>query len=285
MPGRYEPEPSNYEVLPAGKPQPGPALDSVSHDRLHAGRRSGWIDLELVTIDPVHVGAGSSSPHEGDLARDMVVTRRGSEELPVVPGASIKGAIRNLAEALGGGCDQDQKHCEPPCPTCSLFGHLMKVGGFLGRVGFGDALPTKPEFGIAKLPIPFQPRKAEGRRIYTVPNPQRSGPVPYWVIPRNAKLRCRMTVTNVSTEELGLVMLAAGVDGTFRLRLGGGKFAGLGRVAVTPTAASFRGDYSGPPERWDAERAGQETRAAIEAFQKKVAGHQAALGKIRSVLR
>jgi len=286
---RYEPEPSNHRVLAGTSRARGPGLEEIGHERLRDDLLSGWFDLEIVTVDAVHVGSGTSSEFDGrqgaELGRDIVQAVRNGQSVPVIPGASLKGAIRSIAETLGGGCDQDQKYCDPPCRTCSLFGHLMKVGGFLGRVGFGDAFPVgQAEFGVTRLPVAFQPRKAEGRRIYGVPSTTRSGPVPYWVIVAGSCFSCRMTLTNVSEREMGLVLLSAGADGTFRLRIGGGKFAGLGRVKVSVAAGWLRRGYDIPAERLDASAARQCVEQSIRAF--PVSAETArVLETLRSVMR
>lgn len=245
--------PPNYVALPSTARAVGPDLEERSHDRLTAGRVSGWLDLRIRTLAPLHVGSGVPARVERNgksvLVRDMVLDRRGR---PLIPGSSIKGAVRSIAEALGGGCDPfEHARCEPTCAICALFGHLMPVGGFLGRIGFDDALPEDPKeaadgTGVTDGPTAFQPRRQVGRRIYGPAKAAESNPVPYSVVDKGVRFRTRLHLVNVQHQELGLILLAAGCDNTFDLRLGGGKFAGFGRVRFEAVAAWLREGYVEP---------------------------------------
>lgn len=62
------------------------------HDRFVPGARSGWVDLELTVRTPLFLGR-SRDKQTAFAARD----ERG---LPVVPGSSLRGLIRNMVEIL-----------------------------------------------------------------------------------------------------------------------------------------------------------------------------------------
>ncbi len=77
-------------------------------------------------------------------------------DAPLVPGTSIKGVIRSVAEFAGSGCMSissdrredgpwricDQSSC---CPTCDMFGRLKGSVVNRGKVRIGDALPVAVE--------------------------------------------------------------------------------------------------------------------------------------------
>ncbi|MBX3274759.1 MAG: hypothetical protein KF729_31125 [Sandaracinaceae bacterium] len=232
-------------------------LDKPGHHRLESGRMSGWIALELTAVDAVHVGAGAPVLYE-ELARATVVTfDEDGGVAPVIPGASLKGAVRNLAElVLGGGSPDDRDVASTA--VGSLFGYVAGNDTFLGRIGFDDALPLaeEPAMGLTKLPHPYQPRKAGGRRLYGPPVGALAKEVPYEVTAPKERFGTRLHLVNVAMGELGAVLTCLGMDGTFLLRVGGGKFAGLGRVRVEAVGGSIRRGYERPrPERLDAEAA------------------------------
>ncbi len=91
---------------------------------------------------------------------------RGTNGKPFLPGSSLKGVLRSVAEAISGSCltlplPQKGKveyrdrppilykippgfeHCRDPeklCPACGLFGFQSGENSFLGKVSFSDAV-------------------------------------------------------------------------------------------------------------------------------------------------
>ncbi len=66
--------------------------------------------------------------------------------VPTIPGTSIKGMLRSVAEIVGHGCDITSNHgCSDPnrlCPTCRLFGFVgrgQESALYRGHVHIGDA--------------------------------------------------------------------------------------------------------------------------------------------------
>jgi CRISPR/Cas system CSM-associated protein Csm3 (group 7 of RAMP superfamily) len=283
-----EQAPPTYKILGSAETLRGPPLDQRAHDQLDPRKLSGAIDLSFTTIDPLHMGSGVSNffafgDRDVRLVRDIVVQWLGDVEAPVIPGASLKGAVRSIAEALGGGCDLSESRCDPACAVCAIFGHLMRDGGYLGRAGFDDAHPVAPgeaadRMGALLGPMPFQPRVSKGRRIYGVAPRPLDAPVPYMVVLRDVSFKTRLHLTNIALAELGLVLLACGADGSFRLRIGGGKFANMGRVRTLVTAATLRRSYLTPvAEQLDAAAAGKLAAEAIEHATTKLSTRAAAV--------
>lgn len=266
---RFTAPPPSYVVVEGGARQRGVAPADRTHDRLRTDRLSGTIGLGVTTVDPIHIGAGGDAflqMREGAVVARAMLRFNGR---PVIPGSSLKGSIRSLAEVLAGGCGLDSQ-CKG-CITCSLFGHANNNQPFAARVGFDDAVPAPvrdgsepaPE-GLSRLPVAWAPRLSRGRRIYKVPTSTPNGPVPYEVVAPGALFVTRMRIVNLSEAELGLVALCLGMDGTFAPRIGGGKFAGMGRVTFTPTGASLRRGYASPrPERLRADAAADLLKKAM----------------------
>jgi len=283
-----EQAPPTYKLLGSAERVDGVPVDQRAHDHLDPRKLSGSIDLSFTTIDPLHMGSGVSNffafgDRDMRLARDIVVQWLGDMEAPVIPGASLKGAVRSIAEALGGGCDLSEPRCEPACAVCAIFGHLMRDGGYLGRAGFDDAHPADPgqaadRMGALLGPMPFQPRVSKGRRIYGVAPRPLDAPVPYVVVLREVSFKTRLHLTNITHAELGLVLLACGADGSFRLRIGGGKFANMGRVRTEVAGATLRRSYLTPaPELLDATAAGKLAEEAIEQATAKLSTRASAV--------
>src|SRR5262249_52149580 len=93
---------------------------------------SGAWEVRFEVLSPLFIGSG-----EVDVADEPGVptmhfrfARRG--ESVIVPGTSLKGVIRSLAEMLSPSCLGGEDHDR--CPACLLFGTL----GRRGRVTFED---------------------------------------------------------------------------------------------------------------------------------------------------
>jgi len=241
---------SNYAVLPPVDRQRGPGLGAISHDRLRKGRYSGVLDLQVEAVDRWRVGSGTVVPvvrpkdgqRREELAEDLMWWRG---EVPVLPGSSIKGTLRTLVEVLTGG-DQPSSDAERELsPASSLFGAVNQGRvSFRGRIGFDDALPaagSRPGITVEELPAPYEPRAKQmtGPRIYGAPV-DRPGEIPYLVVERGSRYQTRCTFLNLDAGELGLLARVMGLDGRLCPRLGGGKFAGLGRMRFSLRGGRIR---------------------------------------------
>jgi CRISPR-associated protein Cmr4 len=110
----------------------------------------------LMTLDPVHVGAGGNRLGRVDLS----IVREPGTRLPQIPGTTLHGAIRQYAAyryesrrcAGAGQGDGKKGHCrEPQCPVCYTFGYIRgQEGGQSGVVSIGDArLLLFPVYSLA----------------------------------------------------------------------------------------------------------------------------------------
>jgi hypothetical protein len=95
----------DFVPLPNGK-KSTPDSAALTHAEHVAGRYSGYLDLVITTLAPVHIGSGAYELSEdADLERGTVVkgmmrlTRR-----PVIPSSSLKGALRSVYETITFSC-------------------------------------------------------------------------------------------------------------------------------------------------------------------------------------
>lgn len=233
---------------------------SAWHDRLDPGRLTLRLTLRLHVVSAyLHVGSGMLGVDE---SRNPPITyyrfaRRHGRI--ILPGSSLKGAVRSIAEALSASCvsqgalRRDPRPCRPIrpgtedtgmlCPACQLFG----ATGYQGRILFGDAIPEgDPQIQIIKIPDLWRPRRSEGRKFYRNlafqaldehPEPSHRF---LEAVPEGTVFRGRMDLENVIPEEIGLVLRALGIEVSaegaiataFPVKIGGGKPRCLGSVAV-----------------------------------------------------
>ena len=115
--------------------------------------KSGVISCTLENMTPLFVGKNRLNPQ-------MFLTRNGKA---VVPGSSLKGMLRSLAEIIGGGCNiTDPKgqynktlaacnNATNLCIACRIFGMMERKSNarvHMGNVSIGDALirEASPQF-------------------------------------------------------------------------------------------------------------------------------------------
>ncbi|MCX7977363.1 MAG: RAMP superfamily CRISPR-associated protein, partial [Bellilinea sp.] len=151
------------------------------------------------------------------------------ERVPVLPGSSLKGALRSLVEAISPSCvavnsgatrfaiPRPLSRCaqvERLCPACRLFG--MSGAGhdnYLGQVSIEDArlMPAQGELALVRTPLLWAPargkgglpqrylrgREAAGRKVY-FPSKPATGPDARVVFKTGSVLRTRVHFENLS---------------------------------------------------------------------------------------
>jgi CRISPR/Cas system CSM-associated protein Csm3 (group 7 of RAMP superfamily) len=143
----------------------------VGHDRWR-GDYTGTLDCALTLLTPLHVGSGLFRLANGQVVKEAI---RQGEQL-IIPGSSLKGVFRSIAEAISRSCVSKTrqylpsaalKECTDPenlCVCCRLFGGL----GYLGRVRFTDTVISADlKCEIHNVPPLWRPqRSGEGRKFY-----------------------------------------------------------------------------------------------------------------------
>lgn len=264
---------------------PGPPAKTsfVPRNVFLPDRWTGRVDLELVFTQaaPLVVGAGRHDHYVKEtprrlqkvrLGRKLIVreepgtkeqfliaeiVRRGKDQVPVLPGSSLKGALRQVYELLTPSCEPGQRggrscsarprDADPEvCPACSLFGAM----GVAGRLGVQEAEPSTgpesvktlirrvPTAWEAQRPVPgsyrfYDPQRAAGRD--REPRPEVEATWAAW-----GRFRTHLRLVNASPDELGLLFASLGIgqDGAApSLRVGGKKFHGFGGAQVRVLAA------------------------------------------------
>jgi CRISPR/Cas system CSM-associated protein Csm3 (group 7 of RAMP superfamily) len=257
-----------YDFVPLSEEliDDGPAREKViGHHRLEERRLSGYLKFSIETLTPLQVASGMIElvkVKKGDSQKEeLASTHASSRGRAVIPGTSIKGAIRAIAEAISPSCftvregrtrskiPDDLTQCDPKegeiCPACRLFG----TRSYQGLVWFHD-IPVPPGSSvIARTPLLWKPggrdknRLAglylnedgyvEGRKFYYHARPA-SGPDARVSVKRGTRITTRVNFENLSEPELGLLVAAMGCHPSkrFPIKLGGGKPVGLGSVRL-----------------------------------------------------
>lgn len=167
---------------------------------------------------------------------------RGADNLPVIPGTSVKGVIRSVCEALSPSCVLGSgNECEVSngklCMVCSIFGAL----GYRGRICFSDVVFKACAPEKIKVYIQRPPQKPRGDiKFYSetseksyIGNNRRSiskERIEGLIAPKEGSFY--LCVEGLRDWELGLLFLAMGVSKKYSwdLRIGYARNQGLGWV-------------------------------------------------------
>ncbi len=222
----------------------------------------GVLKITATCRTDLHIGSGSPSvvPQEGALVHGTTVVSIGGALLPIIPGSSLKGAVRAVVEAISASCerviakgerqDDGYQPCDEAgqlCPACQIFG----APGWRATIAFGDLAPARPvslklRTVAQRYSFPHAPRR--GRRLYGL---ETEDPLPaaqqtLLCIPRGSAFTGAIYLDGIDASSLGLVFLALGLGprGLPLLRLGGGKNRGLGVVDVSVTSGRVFADWA-----------------------------------------
>jgi CRISPR/Cas system CSM-associated protein Csm3 (group 7 of RAMP superfamily) len=245
-----------------------PLLRRQGHDRFTPGLLTGRLEGRLVALTPLHVDAGGieRAARVAPAFAETTPLLRPCLRLhgvPIVPGSTLKGAVRSVVEAIAPAClgvrvratagphapalppalqalDTCRRRAGRPatlCIACRLFGTI----GYQGRVRFADARLQEGNTAVMGAPVEPAPRAlrgALGRQVYRHGRPA-AGPVPLEVCPVGSTFDLVVHFVNLQPAELGLLLTALGVGlRPFALKLGGYKPACFGSVQVEVTRLS-----------------------------------------------
>ena len=241
--------------------------DPARHDRYYDNetRTTGRIEGIIEALSPIHIGSGIMDFDQDIGATQNIaqlqnieiiktVVRKGG--IAVVPGSSLKGAIRSVVEAISESCvcktkkgienilrelARDFVECRKRprertqlCVACRMFGAM----GFQGHVEIQDApqingkIITKP---VPELHSPvYYAADKEGvplRKFYKHETLV-SGNTLVEACEIGSKFRFVVQVNNLTQAEWGLLFTAFGhhPDHPFKLKIGGAKPVGFGSI-------------------------------------------------------
>lgn len=240
---------------------------AAGHHVIEKGNISGYIRAEMVTLTPVQVACGLIKlvrvrKDEGwteEIASDHYRIRGSA----VIPGSSLKGAIRAVAEAISPSClavQEGRVRSKTPkklgqcsikegkiCPACRIFGTM----GYQGAARFHDVLIPPKSLIMARVPILWSPGGKDkrdlaslyleedgyvkGRKFYHHAR-QAGGPDARVAVKRGVRAEVKVMLHNLSEPDLGLLLTAMGCHPLkrFPIKIGAGKPVGLGSIEMKP---------------------------------------------------
>ncbi|MDQ3012021.1 MAG: RAMP superfamily CRISPR-associated protein [Acidobacteriota bacterium] len=297
-----EPKPFGKVVLPKHGARRNLKAEDRPHDRFKRDTDTdkyytGKLDCYLRALTPIHVGSGIYELVKDDPVRGLIT----ADGKVIVPGTSLKGAVRSIAEAISDSClriardeikrnlSNDVRPCDEVksshrqsgqeknrdpklCPCCSIFGAL----GYQGRVSFTDArlIDGKGSTAIHHIQSPYPPRESarfykdfqrrfNGRKFYFHGEPVAAQRgEPYQVITEDSELAFTLQFESLTAKEFCLLLVAMGVLDDVVIKIGGGKQAMLGSTEIHLTRLELQ----------DPEKSFTEFAAGVHVIQEKITG-------------
>ena len=218
----------------------------VGHQRYHDRHITGQIQGTIEALSPIHISRGVIDLDQG---AELIKTAVRSGGNIVIPGSSLKGAIRSVAEAITESCickvsnrirravPWNFRECRQKdrlCVACRMFGAM----GFQGNIAIQDAPQTEGEIVTKYVPELYRPRHDQGRmsdipgRKFYRHGEVASGETPIEACDIGSKFRLVIQVDNLTQAEWGVLFTALGHhhEHPFKLKIGGAKPVCFGSI-------------------------------------------------------
>ncbi|WP_054740995.1 RAMP superfamily CRISPR-associated protein [Cellulosilyticum ruminicola] len=214
---------------------------------------SGVIPITLEVITPLHVGSGHK-----ELAPEGLIYNAFYKwnDTYAIPGSTIKGCIRSIAESISHSClrvqHKDEKTKKPlmtsvnkeerngTCIVCDVFGS-MKIKG---KVNFGQLLYVQGEQHISNLPNLKETTMLEGGKLWAYKfyhhgKHVKVGNMPHEVMKEKTIFKGKISYMNLTEEELMLLCFSLGLSGDIQPKLGYGKPGYYGSVKISSEVEEY----------------------------------------------
>lgn len=237
-------QPSNYEFIPFIKPQTFKPKEEYS----------GYVEIELINLDNLFIGSGISN-FDGKSIFDTTMQENGKL---IIPGASLKGAVRHISRAVSPSCIPDveynsvpsgyDKKCIAPsknnngdyCIVCDMFGMMSKAS----KVRFTDLVAENGKTVKIKVPPQFGPNKKSdkykennkyiGYKFYYTECEERDilKNITIEAVEKKTSFKGKVFFKNLSKEELQLLMFSLTFSKLISIKLGKFKADGFGTCNI-----------------------------------------------------
>lgn len=233
-------EPTNYDFIPFIKPE---VFKPASKEQF-----SGYIEVELIAVDKLFIGSGMSH-FDGTTISDTTLQEDGKL---IIPGSSLKGAIRHISRAVSPSCIPDVKKYEVEdgyfkqckkddcCIVCDMFGMMSKAS----KIRFTDLVSENGKTVKVKVSQQHGPNKntkkykdgqkyigykfyytdCEKRNIQKIDNIE--------AVPEKTSFIGKIFFKELYEKELQLLMFSLTFSGLISIKLGKYKADGFGTCNI-----------------------------------------------------
>lgn len=299
------PKPFAYVPLPERVNRSRP----TGHDKYQSNHISGQIRGTIEALSPIHIGSGIIDIGD-DVELIKTAVKTGGNI--VIPGSSLKGAIRSVVEAISGSCVSKVSYqvrravprwfseCRQKdnlCVACRMFGAM----GFQGNISIQDAPKTEGNIVTEYVPELYAPGRGQ-RRMRDVPGRKfymhgevASGDTPVEACEKESKFSFVLQVDNLRRLEWGLLFTALGhhPNQSFKLKIGGAKPVCFGSIDIQIDEVQVQEQTRSRYLNWDVPqdvlKIGEDletwTRTCIEDAETESLIQQELLSKLAQILK
>ncbi len=218
-----------------------PLAEKRSYIKTDILQYKGYIDAEITCDTAIHMGSGYKElDNESNLLVYKTIRYDGK---PIIPGSSLKGVVRQIAEAASCSCAKDLKKCGI-CIACDMFGSM----GRASNVIFSDFISDNAVTEIFDLNQQFEPKNkvSDYYKFYKVNDSSYKNEknitnqsVQVEVVSSGTVFKGRIHFKKLTEEQLSLLMYSLGLNEKnnekINLKIGGFKNSDIGEVYVTVT--------------------------------------------------
>ena len=237
--------------------------NKIPSDRA-AENLNGKIDITITAIDDLYIGNGFVERDNNNIYKDTLM----SMNRFVIPGSSLKGAVRHIATIVSNGClknpeilykrekrnyyfDMDLIRCSiyNRCIICDMFG----MNGKKSKIMFGDFISQNAVCKIKTLNSQFSPKINDpnyhdngavyGYKVYfnKCENYDSFQKDTVKIVKRGAVFNGSIFFENLTYKELCLLCYALGFSERINIKIGGYKNEGLGQVRIRGVLSGIDG--------------------------------------------
>ena len=201
-------------------------------------------------------------------------------EKTIIPGSSLKGVVRQIAEAASCSCAKDSKKCST-CITCDMFGSM----GHASKIIFSDFISDNAATKIRNLNQQFEPKKVTPGcyKFYKVKNSSYKNEISITdqsvqveVVNSGTVFKGRIHFKKLTEEQLSLLMYSLGLNEKsnerINLKIGGFKNSGIGEVNINVT-------------RFDVRNLNQTPAALAGSYVNMATANKSGIAKINKILK
>ncbi|MBE6051096.1 MAG: hypothetical protein E7214_10710 [Clostridium sp.] len=239
-----------YKFIPFIKTQPY----KVKNDKL-----SGRIDLELKVLNAIHLSKGIYELNEKNVLYKQFFR---IDNKYTIPGTSIKGMVRNIAEIVSHSCISFQKKefkllpqykrtsCKNEyCIICDLFGAMgkrskIKISDFLYEDGSGKStILGMPTLRTPKINNSYmENEKLKGYKLYNhgIKSILKKGSENCQCFLEESIFKGYVLYEDLDLQELELLCYSLGLSNSFNHKIGYGKPSYYGSIQINALDKKYK---------------------------------------------
>lgn len=212
---------------------------------------TGRMEIEIEVVTPLHISSGKLAEKDEFIYKEFIKYNK----RPIIPGTSIKGCVRTIAEIVSYSCvkgyektfSKGKKDEKNNCIICQTFGYAAGKYSQKSRVRFTDFVLQSGDIDYKNVPKLFKPSEDEclkgnvykGYKFYLNSKEVKTGTIPIEVVTVGSKFKGQVFFENITEEQYKLLCFSLGLGEDLYFKLGYGKPCNYGTVKARCIRVDF----------------------------------------------